>query len=36
MSFYVRANGRGRYKIKIDEFTVDDVNSFEKFLALGA
>ena len=29
---YVRANGRGRYKIKLDEFTVDDVNSFEKFL----
>ena len=29
---FVRANGRGRYKIKLDEFTVDDVNSFEKFL----
>ena len=29
---YVRANGRGRYKIKLDDFTVDDVNSFEKFL----
>lgn len=31
---YVRANGRSRYKIKLNEFTVDDVNSFEKFLRL--
>lgn len=29
---YVRANGRRRYRIKLDEFTVDDVNAFEKFL----
>ncbi|MBD5357553.1 MAG: site-specific integrase [Bacteroides sp.] len=29
---YVRANGRSRYKIKLDDFTVDDVNGFEKFL----
>ena len=29
---YVRANGRARYKIKLDDFTVDDVNGFEKFL----
>ena len=29
---YVRANGRSRYKIKLDEFTVEDVNGFEKFL----
>jgi len=29
---YVRANGRSRYKIKLDDFTVDDVNAFEKFL----
>ena len=29
---YVRANGRPRYKIKLDEFSVDDVNAFEKFL----
>ena len=29
---YVRANGNRRYKIKLDDFTVDDVNDFEKFL----
>ena len=29
---YVRANGRSRYKIKLDEFTVEDVNGFENFL----
>ena len=29
---YVRANGGSRYKIKLDEFTVEDVNGFEKFL----
>lgn len=29
---YVRANGRTRYKIKLSEFSVDDVNAFEKFL----
>lgn len=29
---YVRANGSKRYKIKLDEFTVDDINRFEKFL----
>lgn len=29
---YVHANGRSRYKIKLDDFTVDDVNGFEKFL----
>ena len=29
---YVRANGSKRYKIKLDEFTIDDVNRFEKFL----
>lgn len=29
---YIRANGDKKYKIKLDEFTVDDVNSFEKFL----
>lgn len=29
---YVRANGRKRYRIKLDEFTVDDVMDFEKFL----
>ena len=29
---YVQANGDKKYKIKLDEFTVDDVNSFEKFL----
>lgn len=29
---YVRANGHTRYKVKLNDFTVDDVNVFEKFL----
>ena len=29
---YVQANGDRKYKIKLDDFTVDDVNMFEKFL----
>ena len=29
---YVRANGDKKYKIKLDDFSVDDVNKFEKFL----
>lgn len=29
---YVRANGQPRYKIKLDDFTTDDVNGLEKFL----
>lgn len=29
---YVRANGNKRYKIKLEEFTVEDINKFEKFL----
>lgn len=29
---YIQANGNKRYKIRLDEFTVDDMNDFEKFL----
>lgn len=29
---YIRATGSKRYKIKLDEFSVDDVNKFETFL----
>lgn len=29
---YVRANGDKRYKVKLNDFTVEDINKFEKFL----